>query len=240
MKYARQLRELHERCSNDSEFQLDVFGYSNEMSFVHEKGNNHGEENTHGNYPPTEIRSMPNSTSNNGHHVDTTTNSNQNELERQLTNSNNLLQPTHIPPEYSNQPTSHPHLPRLSIAPNYPTNRDNTLTPPPGSSDVILTPTYPPQQSHHMAYPHHQHTIPPPSATSDDELSLISHTLMGQQFLKMDRVISFDDTTFVLDCMGGGAGGGGESGQIGGAWAPAPPAVPQETGAVGAEYGDGA
>lgn len=242
MKYVRQLRELHERCLNDSEFRLDVLGYSNEMSFVHEKGNNHGVENTYGNDASAEFRSIPNSTSNNGHHKNRNTATNQNGPKRQLTNSNNLLQPTHIPPEFNSRPTSHPHRPRLSISSNYPSNRDNTLTPPPGSNDVILTPTYPPQQPYHIPNPHHphqHHTVPPPSGSSDDELSLISHTLMGQQFLEMDRVISFDDTTFVLDCMGGG-GGGAQNGEIDGAWVPAPSVGPQETSAVGAEYGPGA
>lgn len=62
---------------------------------------------------------------------------------------------------------------------------------------------------------------------------------MGQQFLEMDRVISFDDTTFGLNCMNGG--GGGQNGQIGSAWAPPPPppAGTQETGTVGGDYGPG-
>ncbi|PGH17460.1 hypothetical protein AJ79_01060 [Helicocarpus griseus UAMH5409] len=62
---------------------------------------------------------------------------------------------------------------------------------------------------------HHQvsaSTISPnPISSSEDELSLISHALLGQQFLEMDRVISFDDTTFALS----GAVGGAVSGDLG-------------------------
>lgn len=237
MKYARQLRELHARCLNDAGFRLDVLGYSNEMSVVHETTNGQGEgENTYGNIQ-SEHRSIPNGSLNSQYHGDTTTPTNHNESERQHSSSNSIIRPSHIPPEYNNQPTSHPHPPQLSIAtPNYQSNHDNTLTPPPGSNDVILTPTYQPQQSHHMPYPH------PPSTNSDDELSLISHTLLGQQFLEMDRVISFDDTTFVLDCMGGVAGGNALNGDAGGGWAPAaghPPGGLQEGAAVGGEYTGG-
>lgn len=33
----------------------------------------------------------------------------------------------------------------------------------------------------------------------DDELTAMSNTLLGQQFLEMDRVITFDGTNFAMD-----------------------------------------
>jgi hypothetical protein len=233
IKYARQLRELHERCTNDAEFRLDVLGYSSEMSFVHERDDAHEDGNRYKNDVAVESRNTPNGDLNNGY-----TAINQGEPEPQLRVPNSLLQSAHIPPELSDhnnnqnppsltthQPTSHPHPRQQLTTAHYPNTRDNTLTPPPGSGDILLPSTpYPAQQRTHLSHPHHyhQHSIPPPSASSDDELSLISHTLMGQQFLEMDRVISFDDTTFVVDCMGGGAaagvGGGGQNEEIEAGW----------------------
>lgn len=41
-----------------------------------------------------------------------------------------------------------------------------------------------------------------PDAAVDDELTAMSDMLLGQQFLEMDRVITFDGTNFALDMNG--------------------------------------
>ena len=230
------------------------------MSSVHESNISQKNRNSHENDGRPEPSGAPNSKRTNECQEESTITSNGSERRPAVPNGMTASPQSlpnftnqHSPFPNTHQATSplHPQPLRLATV-NYPSNSDNPYptSHPSSANDMVLpSPPYPNQQTHpatprldisYQAQP--RHTIPSTASGSDDELSMISHTLLGQQFLEMDRVISFDDTTFVLECMGGGA----QNGDIGASWADAggmqlapPPQQSQTEVGTGGGYGNG-
>ncbi|KAF4941379.1 putative transcriptional regulatory protein [Colletotrichum fructicola] len=160
-KYAAQLRDLHHKCETDSQFTVDVLGYSSGISgqgcspsaqtpgFSHHQGNALFSQPSKAAQPPSSSPLAPHQTST----------------------------------------TSQPRPP-----PIFPTQQSpNQLR-----QGSMIGP---------MASPLNITGFTPRDSDAPDELSAISHMLMDQRFMEMDRIISFDDMMFTAQTANPGQSG---------------------------------
>ncbi|KAH9210023.1 fungal-specific transcription factor domain-containing protein [Leptodontidium sp. 2 PMI_412] len=89
-----------------------------------------------------------------------------------------------------------------SIFSPYPTSPDTVQSP--SQRHHTLHNSQPVGMPSNMQVPHNtmQPNIDYDSVSVDDELTAMSNTLLGQQFLEMDRVITYDGTNFAIDLDG--------------------------------------
>jgi hypothetical protein len=183
-KYALELEELHARCLSDANYRMDNFGYSDESS---------------NSVSPATVPRHEGSAS-----------SQSSQVRRQSFN--------HRPAETTSPPTRPSN-----------TNRRRSLYAHRQSFSSASGPFNAPQngrlqplEMHPMASPSNGMRIDPleggstggnpgginnsglvnmnyPGEIMDDELTAMSHILLGQQFLEMDRVITLDGTDFDID-----------------------------------------
>lgn len=184
-KYALKLEELHARCMADKNYRMDIFGYSDETP---------KSTGSSGSPPTVRYEASPSSQSS---HVRTQS---FNQHPADATGAPARPSFNHGRPMYPIQSNTSPAGPfnpqggrlpsvdRHSIASPTSTMRMNPIeggnragsTPGAMSNAGLINMNY-------------------PSEMMDDELTAMSHILLGQQFLEMDRVITLDGTDFDID-----------------------------------------
>lgn len=110
-------------------------------------------------------------------------------------------------PSSSSQPDIMPISRQMNKVPSQTMAVDQGLRPPLDYQRYGFTPAEASKQMHQNLSPG---MVSMPETASDD-LAVISHSLLGQQFLEMDRVISFDDVDFAVDMLGAPVNGNGWS-----------------------------
>jgi hypothetical protein len=183
-KYALKLEELHTRCSTDKNYRMDIFGYSEETP----------KSTASDGSPATVARyeASPSSQSSHGRTqtyqpIDAAGSS-----AMQSFNHGRSLYP--IQSQSSPGPFPSPQAGRLpaldmhNITSPVSAMRMNPIE---GGTHAGNTPGGMGNQGLiNMNYP---------GEIMDDELTAMSHILLGQQFLEMDRVITLDGTDFTID-----------------------------------------
>ncbi|KAK2746163.1 hypothetical protein FQN55_005792 [Onygenales sp. PD_40] len=218
MKYCQQLRDLYKKCTDDPGFRLDVLGYSSEIGLSDSSSNDISDStedvriNTESTQPRDATQTYPHTQRPEAALISPESQSSPSVSSLPAPTGRSInSQPPPLPTGNGNYP---PNKLDTSISPLQ--HRAASISPsqtrglssyPPLSTTTRPSSQLPPQYQH-------QHQPADLPTNKEDELSLISHVLLGQQFLEMDRVISFDDTTFVLDdmTMNGAAGAGGVDG----------------------------
>ncbi|KAK2808450.1 hypothetical protein FQN50_004658 [Emmonsiellopsis sp. PD_5] len=217
MKYCQQLRDLYKKCTDDPGFRLDVLGYSSEIG-LSDSSSTDTVKDDRMNREPAQSQN------------DTQTYPHNSRPEAAPISPGSQSSPSlsSLPATGSASITAHPPTLPLGNGTHHPNKLNSGI-----STLQHKTSSISPPQARDLAYPRlstttqfpprYQHQPPDLPTNKEDELSLISHVLLGQQFLEMDRVISFDDTTFVLDDMSvtinGAAGAGAGTGTVeGGGW----------------------
>ena len=174
--YASQLRTLHEKCVADPRFRVDVLGYST-YPFDHTKANSFGAAGE----GVREPRNGAVSNEDSGRYTG------QGAQQSETT----FHAPEDRPPRFS--PPSPPLQPPSTLQA-------------PASLDVERSVQVSSRATPQDNLREHYSAMSLPSRNgveSADELSAISHMLMDQQFMEMDRVISFDDMMFTAQTAGG-------------------------------------
>ena len=185
-KYALKLEELHARCMTDKNYRMDIFGYSDETP-----------KSTGSSGSPSAVSRHDASPSSQSSHVRTQS---LNQHTAETTGATHRSSFSHGRPMYPIQSQSSPAGPFNPQSGRLPSvDRHNMVSPSSGMRMNLTeggnrTGSTPGGMSNpglmNMNYP---------GEMMDDELTAMSHVLLGQQFLEMDRVITLDGTDFDID-----------------------------------------
>ena len=181
-KYALKLEQLHTRCSTDRNYRMDIFGYSDETP---KSTGSSGSPPTVSRYEasPSSQTSHVRTQSFNQHHADGA-------------GASAIPAFNQGPPMYPIQSQSSPtghfnnahpgRLPSMDMH-NLSSPTNVRMNPVEGGSNPGLM------------------NINYPGEIMDDELTAMSHILLGQQFLEMDRVITLDEADFNIEMSAWGS-----------------------------------
>lgn len=181
-KYAMKLEELHTRCSTDKNYRMDIFAYSDETP-----------KSTGSSGSPPTVSRYDASPSSQSSHVRTQSFQHSADASgasaRPGFNHGRPLYPipSQTSPAGSFNPAQGGRLPPVDMH-NMTSPRSVRMNPVEGGSNnpggipnpALMNVNY-------------------PGEIMDDELTAMSHILLGQQFLEMDRVITLDGTDFDID-----------------------------------------
>lgn len=193
-RYVQQLNALHARCVHDEHYHVDPLEYTTEMDHFAS-----GLESSN---------SVLDEGSNEAPDESSTQGADAHELSQEANNTNHVQEPEQMPQQHypENQqiprptdmarptatPVEYPRMQEPFPQQNIPHAINNPVT----ASGIVPYPTsHSPESS--RAFPQHQ------GGTGTGEVTLISQMLMNQQFLDLDRVISYDEGMFGSEFEGG-------------------------------------